>query len=221
MLPGISPLLMADQVQAATTTYSSAGSNSYVVPSYTTLTIEGWGAGGGGSSAYSSGTNGTSGGDTTVDGTGLTQLYAQGGRRALRTSTASSSGGAGGTASGGSVNTTGGAGNDGNASFPSTRPKGGDAPDGLTTSGGNGDTSTSPAQSPGAGGYGSDPENYSSWLYGGGGGAGGYFRKVYTFGALGSPGIGDTLTVVVGDRGDNGGSNSALGGLGRVEIRVA
>jgi hypothetical protein len=220
MLPGIKQFLMSAGVLAQTTAYASDGSFSFEVPAYNTLTIEGWGAGGGGASAYSGSTFGADGGDTIVT-VGATTLTANGGDGGVQTTTAGVSSN-GGTASGGDVNTTGGSGVSSLATAPTTRGRGGHAPNGLTTTGGQGDTTTNPANAPGAGGYGSDPENYSSWVYASGGGAGGYFRKVFTFGQPGAPAIGSTINITVGAGGaSSGGANAGAGADGRVEVKVA
>lgn len=200
--------------------FTTAGSFSFTVPTpcYNTLTVKVWGGGGGGGGAGGSAcTNGSAGGQSKFN----NALIANGGAGGLKSCFASGAnlaGGAGGTASGGSTNTTGGAGTSrSTATGPGT--KGGNAPGGGGAGGngsstfGGGAASNGTAQGGGGGGAAS--------LYGAtGGGSGGYSTKVYVTGDL-TPGA--SLPVVVGAGGANGvGYTSAYNGgdgaIGRVTI---
>lgn len=159
--------------------YTAPGTYSFTVPFYaTTLTVEVWGAGGGGGqSRYPAGGGGT-GGTSSWAGTVIATGGTGGG-------SANASPGNGGLASGGDVNTNG---NNGVTTTGGTAPSG-SIPGGI---GGimylNGDW----GGQPGGGGGGA----YSVLgSHGGGGGSGAYSKKTYAVGALT---VGSTITVVVG-----------------------
>jgi alpha-tubulin suppressor-like RCC1 family protein len=175
-------------------TFNSSGS--FVVPAYNNLTVQVWGAGGGGR-GYTSGGNG---GYSHFNG-----IYAYGGNGGT------TSPGSGGTASGGTTNQTGGAGN---------FIKGGDGASGG--SGGAAGAAYSPGQGGSAPGGGGGGGSYIDWntfnsSYLAGGGGGGYASRTYSAGALT---VGASMAVTVGGGasggiyGSDGASESWPGGGG-------
>lgn len=185
---------------AGTTTYSTIGSQSFVVPNYcSTLQIELWGGGGGGGGNnvgfQSPGTSATA--STYVAGS----LSAGGGVLGNATF------GIGGTASGGTINTNGGNG--------ATGGNGGNSPNGglggtFPGSNGNGN----PGNPPGGGG---SPQR-NAVIVSGGGGGGAYVSKTYTPGQL-TPA--STLTLFVGDKGLGGPGFPGAGGDGAIgQIKI-
>jgi hypothetical protein len=195
MIPGIySGMGHSDSFAApGSTSYTTSGSQSFVVPNYSTsLVIKLWGGGGGGG-GISSGTRvlGASGAASTYVADSLSAGGGVGGNTA---------GGTGGTASGGDTNTTGNAGVLGGA--------GGSAPSGGAGGafpGSNG--SGNPGSAPGGGG-----SPYRNAIYtSGGGGSGAYVVKTYALGAL-TPGA--TLALIIGALGAGGTGSTANGGDG-------
>lgn len=181
--------------------FTTAGSSNFVVPCHNTLTVEVWGAGGGGV-GWSDATrkNGTAGGTSSWDGT----VIANGG------GAAGSSAGVGGSASGGITNTTGG---NGSGSGSNGR-KGGNGANGgaggaakSCTGHGNGGTA------PGGGGGGACNVYGRSSHYGNGAGGGGYSAITY---AAGTYAVGASVPVTVGAGGAGGNGSDYDGGLGAV-----
>lgn len=186
-----------------TTTYTTPGTYTFVVPSYANLTATCWGAGGGGASAGGDAgpTAGATGGSSIFSG-----LTAGGGGGGATNRT----GGSGGTASGGTTNTNGEAG--GNVPGDGTLQnsgKGGDCPNGGTGGAsviyvGDGNrVPGNPGNSPGGGGSGG-----KFIAQGAGGGGGAYTTKTYIQGDLTT---GSSITITVGERG--------LGGIAAVTNR--
>ncbi|MBP9669308.1 MAG: hypothetical protein KBE09_03395, partial [Candidatus Pacebacteria bacterium] len=213
---------------AGSQTFSTAGTYSFTIPSYDTLTVQVWGGGGGGggSTFHPGNPYGPAG---TGGQSSFQSLIADGGAGGNRNVVLSTSaGGAGGSASGGSVNTA------GNAGLSIQSPtlsggSGGSAPNGGTGgAGGAWYSNGSPGNSPGAGGGGASRQstmqrNGSSPNSGaGGGGSGGYTSYTYTAGSLS---VGASVPVVVG-AGGNGGyaissayyQNGGSGAPGQVTI---
>jgi len=216
-------------VVPAVTTFNS-GSGTFDVPCYNTLIVEVWGGGASGATRTASAVCTASGNNTGDNGSASSvstlSLTANGGSGSVATST----GGTGGTASGGDVNTTGGnGGNYNNAGSPSG--VGGNSPNG-----GNGGASVGPApngnfvnglagNAPGGGGSGGARRDDGLAINCGasGGGAGGYTKKTFTFGAGGAPLVGDDLSYSVGagaaERCSTFGCSGA-GANGRVRFEV-
>lgn len=185
--------------------YTSAGSHTFTVPAYTTLTVEVWGAGGGGAGELSK--DGANGGKSSFG-----SVVGQGGKGGNAPGvghTPTGFGGAGGTASGGTTNTSGG---DGKNGSNSSGGKGGSSPNGGAGGSGGSGSKGSAGKAPGGGGGGGGGAAYSRG--GGGGGGGGYSKRTYTSGQL-APGA--TITVVVGAGGAGGkepSCNACSGGNG-------
>lgn len=181
-------------------TYSTAGSFSFTVPSFSgALTVQVWGGGGsGGDSA--SGANGAAGGASSFG-----SLAAGGGGGGTKAANANVAGGAGGSASGGTTNTVGNAGgtgiDGGVGGAGGTAPNGGAGGAAQGTGGANGN----PGSAPGGGGGGS---RGTSGNGGGGGGSGGYVARSYAPGALTT---GSSISVVVGAGATAGGGDGAVG----------
>ncbi|MBI5537268.1 MAG: hypothetical protein HY898_31390 [Deltaproteobacteria bacterium] len=193
-------------------TFSAAGSYDFTVPGFDKLTVELWGGGGGGA-AYSQVDSPTPGGSSSFNST----VVAGGGKDGA-------SGAAGGVASGGTINTPGGAGK----GIP-----GGDSPNG----GKGGSTATqldacgsmmygSPSgdgengYAPGGGGMGDITCQLSWWTYQGwgfygvGAGAGAFASITYSAGELKA---GSQVPIVVGEggRGSKGATSSGPAGTGK------
>ncbi len=181
---------------AGTQTYSTPGTYSFTVPSYGTLTVQVWGAGGGGASTM---VNGSSGSNSQVTG-GAASLVAYGGKNGLCGGFEcgqSPNGGAGGAASGGDTNS---AGSSGANLSGITGGAGGASPNGgAGGSGGYIGTPGSAGTSPGGGGGGAGVTY--GMIGGGGGGGGGYADKNFPAGTIA---VGNTLTVVVAAGGPGG-----------------
>jgi hypothetical protein len=215
---------------AGSQAFTTAGTHTFIVPPYTTLTVHVWGGGGGGA-----GVNGyypgAAGGASSFDGVG-----AYGGGGAIPSYSymcgAAETGGSGGTGYGGSVS-GGGGGQSTQLCYSASGGNGGNSPNGGA--GGPGAVCTGaqtisyPGGNPGGGGGGTTrdggegypcgPPNSES---GPGGGAGGYSTRTYSAGQLA---VGSAITVVVGDGGGGGiGSPNGYvppggtGGHGRVGI---
>lgn len=200
--PGVT---VASCVTPGSQNYTTAGTYSFTVPAYTTLTVQVWGGGGGGGagSGFRNARTGCMVGVNLDGGVGgqsswNSTLFANGGNGGGGVTDrfgASAAAGAGGTASGGTTNTTGNSG---------SGQTGGTALNGGTDYGGNGGAT------------------YSGCGASGGGGSGGYSTQTYSAGQLT---VGASITVVVGDVGAAGintyygGSYSGLaGGGGQVYI---
>ncbi|MDR3570924.1 MAG: hypothetical protein P4L81_01855 [Candidatus Pacebacteria bacterium] len=203
--------------------YTSPGTYTFTVPSsYNSLTVQVWGAGGGGAGGYSSDLYGQSGGTSAFG--GVTAYGGAGGGGAVNATPGTF--GAGGSAGGGDVNTPGGNGTS-NGSNPDMygnpvyyAGSGGGSPNGG--SGGSGaqgqppggsvdnactGCSGFPGNTPGGGGGNNYAGDTIAWGYGGGGG--GYAQKTYYYGQLPA-----TVTVTVGSGGAWGGYYDSHGGLG-------
>lgn len=182
--------------------YTTPGIYSFTVPTYATLTVQVWGAGGGaGAVNYVNGNNGRSGGSSSFE-----AVYAGGGAGSVAPPNTIGSWGAGGTggaASGGDVNLSGG---NGATAINSTL--------GITSGGASPNGGSSNSASPGAGAKGSTSNKFGS----GGGGGGAYASKTYTPGGLV---VGSIVTVNVGAGGTSGGGTlpSPAGAAGRVFIQ--
>lgn len=215
--------------------FSEAGKFSFDVPAYATLTVEVWGAGGGGEASGASAPHATAGeasrfGASMIANGGLAGTYC--------------CGGAGGTASGGDENLTGASGG-GGVHYPAI---GGQTPGGAAPKGGAGGSgATGPTDSCGGGdgSHGAAPGGggaptwscQGTWWTGtgwgdagGSGGAGGYASKKFARGAVAR----GAIEIVVGASGKgsrgqvssgfpvtakNPGSYTAGdGGVGRVKI---
>lgn len=196
---------------AGAQTFSTPGTQQFVVPAYGTLTVKVWGAGGGGGSdGHASDGNGSGG---TGGNSSFGSMTARGG------APGTAYGGAGGTASGGTTNVTGGAGTNstpidmGPESEP--YPLGGNG--GVGANGGVGGAGSvagepgNPGATPGGGGGGGRG--------GGGGGGGGYSSRTYANGELtqGSP-VSVTVGVGGGICPDGSFYGCGSGGAGRIEI---
>lgn len=191
--------------KAGAENYTTAGTYSFVVPTYfKPLVVEVWGGGGGGGeSRFNSGpggTGGTSSWYSSVSATG-------GGGGASRGGAA----GTGGTASGGDINTSG---PNGSGSTGGTAPNGGQGGVRVFNGGAGID--------PGGGGGGAFDSFLGDAGHGAGGGAGAYSKKTYAVGAL-TPGI--TVTIIVGASGagrpvtpNQGEYSGGAGGVGRVSV---
>ena len=199
--PGVTIANCGCAVTAGSQTYSTAGSYSFNVPCYNNLTVEVWGAGGGGAGVASG--NGGAGGASTWDGGVLT---ANGGAGAT------SNPGAGGTASGGTTNTTGGAGGNGASGKSGAGGAGANGGAGGTAKSSNNNGNAGSA--PGGGGSGAIFVNPMGGSYlGDGGGGGGYSAKTY---GAGTYAVGNSVAVAVGAAGTKGNGASYDGGAGAV-----
>ena len=181
--------------------FTTSGSFNFTVPAYNTLTVQVWGAGGGGAGcSTTTKVAGVSGGASSWDGA----VIANGGIRA-----STSAGGAGGTASGGTTNMTG---QNGSTAGTQAGP-GGDGANG----GAGGDTipgygTGRPGVAPGGGGAGGGyTGGRSGNCRGSGAGGGGYSARTYSAGTYSA---GEIVPVVVGARGTGGNGSSYDGGLG-------
>jgi hypothetical protein len=190
-------------VTAGSQSYTTAGSFTFTVPCYNTLTVEVWGGGGGGG-GYSGGTAGD-GGNSTWDGS---TLVGNGGNNGVSTNGA---GGAGGTGVGGTTNTTGTAGSAGTSSAGGAGGKGGNggAGGGSQSSTANGKAGTAPGGGGGGGHYSTTYGGYG----GGGGGGGGYATKSFSAGTYT---VGASVAVVVGDKGAGANGSTEDGGAGAI-----
>jgi hypothetical protein len=186
---------------------STALTGNFVVPSYTSLTVQMWGGGGGGGDTGPSAPSGSAGGDTTFN-----SMTAGGGGGGGGSFTTAGSGGTAGTATGGATNTA------GNAGTTSTTSDGGAGGDSFTGSGGSGGPATAPSpyaagsngNLPGGGGGGGGGYCCMVVMGGGGGGGGGYVLQVYATGGLT---VGTSMPYSVG-AGGAGGSQNSSGGTG-------
>ncbi|WP_423415862.1 hypothetical protein RLW55_05950 [Hyphomicrobium sp. B1] len=202
--PGITIANCGCTVTPGSQSYTTAGSFSFTIPCYNTLTVQVWGGGGGGAGATSGSRKaGTTGGASNFDGA----LVANGGVHAPT----SASGGAGGTASGGTTNTTGAAG---------TATVGGAGANGGSGGGSSGNNKPGkPGSAPGGGGSG----GYflavmgGSTARGGGGGGGGYTTRSYASGVY-TVGTSVNATVGAGGVGGNSTYDGGAGAVGRVTI---
>ncbi len=200
--------------QTTSRTFSTAGTYSFTVPTYSTsLVVKLWGGGGGGGGGGStfgnSGTNGTA--------TTFSTLSAGGGGGGTGAWTANPTGssGAGGTATGGTINTNG-----NSIATTNGATTGAGAPNG----GGNTVTATANAEHyagtvPGGAGTGGRWEG-SGNPTGGAGGSGAYVEKTYNVGDL-IPGT--VMSITVGAAGSGGSSDAdqgANGADGRIMIIV-
>ena len=184
-------------------TFSTQGTYTRTVPTYSLMIVEVWGGGGGGGDSILR--NGSAGGSST-----FSAMTAGGGDGGLGGQNGAG-GGRQGSASGGDTNTSGTAGGTGTFSVSGS---GGSAPNGG--SGGAGGTSSAGANgnTPGGGGAGS----YSHTPGGGGGGAGAYAKKTYASGALT---VGSSVTLGVGSGGAGGtqyGWSGGAGANGQVQV---
>lgn len=196
-------------VTPGSSTYTSGFT--FVAPVFNTLVVEGWGGGGGaGINSSGSGTGGT----TSISSLGLTAHGGGAGEAAAvnryddGTST-SYPGASGGTASGGDVNTTGGAGgtysSDDSTGTITGSIKGGSSPNG----GAGGVNSTNWGSAPGGGGA-ADTSLGSSAC-----GAGGYFKKTYTANSI--P-YGTSIPGSVGAAGTASTTNTSKGATGQAKF---
>ncbi|MBI2030188.1 Ig-like domain-containing protein [Candidatus Kaiserbacteria bacterium] len=211
--------VMVSNIVPGSQSFTTPGTSEFNVPTYTTLTVQVWGAGGGGGSGYSgSGTYGPGGnGGSSSFNASITASGGTGGRECWLLA-GNGAAGTGGTASGGTTNTTG---NNGQAgSNGPAGGSGGSAPNGGT--GGAGSTVYSVAGgvgvAPGAGGGGSPCGSVG--MVGGGGGSGGYSTGTYSAGQLT---VGGWVSVTVGGGGAGGWGGAAnysggAGANGRVYI---
>lgn len=186
--------------------FTTAGSHSFTVPCYNTLTVQVWGAGGGGAGAKSGSTKtGTAGGASNFDGV----LIANGGAGGPSTSA-----GAGGTASGGTTNTTGQSGGTGTANKGGNGANGG-AGGAAAAANSHGKPGSEPGGA-GSGGRWKHPMTGGGSI-GGGGGGGGFTTRAYAAGAYT---LGDSVSVVVGAGGTGGNSDydGGKGAIGRITI---
>lgn len=193
-------------VTAGSQSFTTAGSSSFTVPCHNTLTVQVWGAGGGGVGwSNSTRKNGTTGGASNWDGA----VFANGG------GAAGSSAGAGGTASGGTTNTTGsaGAGSGSNGRNGGAGANGGaGGPDRSCYGNGYG------GSAPGGGGGGACQQYGRSAYYGNGAGGGGYSTRAYSAGTY-TVGASVPVTVGAGGAGGNGSDrDGGAGAVGRVTV---
>lgn len=196
-------------ITAGTMTYSNQGTYQFVVPSYHTITVKVWGAGGGGGASGKNYRPGFPGGNSTFG-----SLIAYGGGGGTAGYYQNGIGGIGGGASGGDINNTGANGQSavnlnggsgatdpsGDLSYPANGGQSG------TDKGSNG----SSALFPGAGGGGGGGADLWQNSGGGGGGAGGYVSKTYIYPVL--P-IGSVVDFSVG-LGGIPGWDDTIGGFG-------
>lgn len=210
-------------------TFSTPGRTTFTVPSFASLTVEVWGAGGGGS-AFEQSAPPTAGGRSSFHG----KLVANGGGAADAGADAP-----GGIATGGDTNLTGGGGSTACAAYldtcggPVTRV-GGDAPHGgiggkrsikaldactasvFGSDSGDGED----GQAPGGGGVGDWTYQLAwwqqeGWGFGGAGGAaGGYTTATFTPGQL-APGTAAVVEVGAGGAGSKGTPTAGFPGTGR------
>lgn len=206
-------------VVPAVTRYQSPGAQSYVVPVYNTLTIEGWGGGAGGGQAAAC----TNGNPTTMP---VYSLVANGGNKATTNSPNSGTGfGTGGTASGG--NNTNATGGNGDPPSPTTSAGGTTGRGGSAPNGGAGGAPVAaafgvtqhgnPGNAPGGGGSGQaifQPFGGGTESKYPGGGSSGYFQHVFTAGAPGAPAPGTVLNFNVGAGGVANLAGTIFGGAG-------
>ena len=202
-------------------TITGAGTCTFTVPAYGSLTVKVWGGGGGGGSAGSQ--SGSAGAASSFNaslianggGGGLPDFGINLGGEAGFTEIAT--GGSGGSASGGTTNTTGASGQTvDNNSGSHCGGGGGSAPSGG--SGGAGQCGTgSNGSVPGAGGGGAGYDYGGYWNGGGGGGSGGYTTKTYAAGEL-TTGAGITAVVGYGGTGGWGNATGGTGATGQVTI---
>jgi hypothetical protein len=181
--------------------FTTSGSFNFTVQAYNTLTVQVWGAGGGGAGcSTTTKVVGVTGGASSWDGA----VIANGGTRA-----STSAGGAGGTASGGTTNTTG---ENGSTAGSQVGPGGDGANGGAggpTIPGyGTGRPGVAPGGGGGGGGY---TGGRSGNCRGSGGGGGSYSTRTYTAGTYSA---GQIVPVVVGARGTGGNGSSYDGGIG-------
>lgn len=201
-----------------TAVFRSAGTHTFTIPSYKTLTVEVWGGGGGGGSNANKEQVGGSGGQSSFAKSVIAR-GGKGGQAGIKNTVVF--GGAGGTAQGGDVNKAGDAGTNGKASGSGS---GGNAPNGgAGGKGASAPADTTPVEgkngsAPGGGGSGTAKTmDDGSFNNGAGGGAGGYAKKTYAQGEL-APG---TQVVVVVGAGGKGSTTNADGGSGaRGEVRI-
>lgn len=186
-------------VTSGSQSYTTAGTYTFTVPHHETLTVQVWGAGGGGAgcSAYTT-VQGGNGGGSNWDGA----VVANGGARA-----STSAGGSGGGASGGTTNQTGGTGGTGTGAAGGSGASGGSG-GAARGSNGNGNGGSAP------GGGGGGARFASRGTCGGdGGGGGGYSTRAYSVGTYIQ---GSSVTVVVGGGGSGGNGSTYDGGAGAV-----
>lgn len=196
MIPGIS-VFLAQGVVPGSNTYTTAGTYSFQVPLFNTMTVELWGGGGGGggygdpgSGSYASGAYfGATGGQTYFN----ASTYANGGVGGQNAGTSGAgglafgAGGAGGTAAGLTTATTGNTGGSGPSSST-----GAGAPNG----GGDATANSQNGTNPGGGGAGYFYSTGGKFpAVTGGAGSGGYAKSIFTPITL-TPGT--VLSLVVG-----------------------
>ncbi len=179
-------------------TFSTPGTYTRTVPSFSTMIVEVWGGGGGGGGGAI---------DNVGEGGGSSSFYgsviAHGGNGGTQRSTAnqandgSGKGGLGGSATGGDSNISGSSGLDGQYwGDGGASPNGGSGGAGTRSKKQAGDNGGSPGGGGGGGGI-ADPNPAPEKDYqGGGGGGGGYAKKTYASGQLSS-----TVTLVIGSGG--------------------
>lgn len=221
---GVSVSSCSCSVTPGSTTYSTAGSYSFVVPCHNNLTIQVWGGGGGGGGYYNgSAVFGGTGGTSNWDSGSLSATGGTGGRCGFGANTFTYAGGTGGSGSGGTTNQNGG--NGGTLNNCNSGSGGGGA------SGGAGGASRpqssaiagNPGTAPGgAGGGGMAWFNAGSpsCNVGNGGGGGGYAIRTYTAATYS---VGSNVPVTVGAAGaagtsSGGSANGGAGAAGRVTI---
>ncbi len=202
-------------------TFSTPGTYTRTVPSFSTMTVEVWGGGGAGGGF--SGVNGTTGGAGSASSFN-NELVANGGGGGVQYNIP----GAGGTTNNaGDVNTSGNSGQNGSTQNGVTSVfvpggDGGSAPNGGAGGTGarssNGNYTGSPGSIPGAGGGGGSATVRRNpfppfYLNAGssGGGSGGYTSKTYTQSTIAS---GAQVSIVVGPGGTGSGSGTSQGGSG-------
>ena len=208
-------------VTPSVTTIDTPGSGSYTVPPYTTLTVEVWG-GGGSALGFNTGpaqAAGIAGGSSTVSSPGTTTQTATGGSGPI-TGGAAGAPGAAGSGSGGNAgaDATGIAGTIGGTT----------AGKGVGGSAANGGGNAQPFATAQAGGTnGTVPGGGGSGMhlaagYYSAGSGGGYSKSVYTFGAAGSPAVGQVFSYNVGAGGALPGNlyNGGAGANGRVRFTI-
>lgn len=206
---GVSIASCGCTVTPGSQSFTTAGSQNFVVPCHNTLTVQVWGGGGGGGGYESSYQSGTAGGASSWNsGT----LQANGGAGS------STGAGAGGTASGGTTNTTGGNGEA--RSLGTYAGAGGNGANGgaggaRKTTNGVGNNGTAP----GGGGSGCFYEFSGVEIAGGGGGGGGYSTRAY---AAGTYAVAASIPLVVGGAGLGGRQGETCqggnGAVGRVTV---
>lgn len=180
------------------------GNYTFTIPTYSTLIIQVWGAGGGGGNIEGALGGGIGGASTILS---LTAGGGQGGANP------SQQGGPGGTASGGDINLAGSRGQNGNQFSPSNpSPEGGVG--GNSPNGGNGGFPSNNGGFPGAGGGGRLFTGFGT-IIGSGGGGGGYVQKTFAPGDL-TPG--NVISLTVGVKGLGASPQSGSGADGRVFI---